>query len=85
MVGTAQTRLCPPDALKDISRRGKIVDLSELFKRAYSEKITDAELAEVVRMIGSGEENDLYILTNSRQGRFAKISKTGGTIFTQCW
>jgi hypothetical protein len=38
------------------------VNLSELFKRAYWGKVTDAELSEVVRMITSGQNEDLHTL-----------------------
>jgi hypothetical protein len=47
---------------ESVSRGDKIVNLSELFKRAYWGKVTDAELSEVARMITSGKNEDLYIL-----------------------
>lgn len=39
-----------------------MMNLQELFKRAYWGKITDAELSEVVRMITAGQDEDLYML-----------------------
>jgi hypothetical protein len=38
------------------------VNLSEPLKRAYSGQATDAELSEVVRMIASGQDEDLHTL-----------------------
>jgi hypothetical protein len=56
---------------------GGVVNLSELFRRAYWGKITEAELSEVVRMITSGEDGDLHtlmrILGKAGSPRYRKI------------
>jgi hypothetical protein len=48
--------------LKNSSQRGEIVNLPELMKRAYRESITDAELAEVARMVANGGHWDPHTL-----------------------
>src|SRR5258708_8220339 len=55
-------RSCGATRRKTLVSRSKILNLSELFDRAYWGKVGDAELSEVVRMITSGETEDLYIL-----------------------
>jgi len=53
------------------------VDLTDLVRRAYWESITDAELAEVARLVASGGHRDLYtalrILGRAGSAKYRKI------------